>query len=77
MPWVQPASRTKIQGKGEACGVRRRKVAARSLGAHSMCTTSGRGVAQSIRLGQVLEASKQRAKAHQSSKAPVGGEGWD
>eukprot|EP00955_Chlamydomonas_euryale_P108615 365861-Chlamydomonas_euryale.AAC.43 len=38
---------------------------------------SGRGVAQSSRLRQVLGASKQDAEAHQSSKAPVDAEGWD
>eukprot|EP00955_Chlamydomonas_euryale_P056988 356623-Chlamydomonas_euryale.AAC.10 len=53
-----------IQGKGKACGVGRCKVAARSVGAHVMCTTSGRRVAQSNRLGQVLGASKQLATTH-------------
>eukprot|EP00955_Chlamydomonas_euryale_P000248 2947-Chlamydomonas_euryale.AAC.1 len=37
---------TKHTRKGEACGV----VAARSLGAHSMCTMPGRGAAQSSRI---------------------------
>eukprot|EP00955_Chlamydomonas_euryale_P090705 364564-Chlamydomonas_euryale.AAC.6 len=39
-----------IQGKGEACGVGRRTLAARSLGAPCMCTMLGRGAAQSSRL---------------------------
>eukprot|EP00955_Chlamydomonas_euryale_P082185 363683-Chlamydomonas_euryale.AAC.3 len=34
MPRVQTASRTKHPWKGEACGVGRCKLAARSLGAH-------------------------------------------
>eukprot|EP00955_Chlamydomonas_euryale_P040433 351692-Chlamydomonas_euryale.AAC.1 len=63
--------------KGEACGVGRRTVAACSLGAHGMCTLSDRGAAQSSRLKQMPGASKQRAVAHQSNKAPVDAEGWD
>eukprot|EP00955_Chlamydomonas_euryale_P101398 365342-Chlamydomonas_euryale.AAC.1 len=38
---------------------------------------SGRCAAQSSRLKRVLGASKQRAEAHQSNKAPVDAEGWD
>eukprot|EP00955_Chlamydomonas_euryale_P031386 329729-Chlamydomonas_euryale.AAC.1 len=69
-PRVQPASRTKHPRKGKACGVGRRKLAARSLGAHGMCTMSGRGACQSSWLRQVMGASRQRAEAHQSSTAP-------
>eukprot|EP00955_Chlamydomonas_euryale_P014642 157243-Chlamydomonas_euryale.AAC.1 len=75
MPCVQPVSRTKHPRKCEACGVGRRTAAACALSAHGMCTMSVRGAAQSSR--QVLRASKQRAEAHQSSKAPVDAKGWD
>eukprot|EP00955_Chlamydomonas_euryale_P053718 355590-Chlamydomonas_euryale.AAC.1 len=77
MPRVQPASITKHTRKGEACGVGRRTVGASSLGAHGMCTMSGRDAAQLSWLRQVLGASKQHAEAHQSTKAPLDAEGWD
>eukprot|EP00955_Chlamydomonas_euryale_P011801 126769-Chlamydomonas_euryale.AAC.1 len=70
MPRVQPASRTKHPRKGEARGVGLRTVATRSLGAHGMCTMSGKGAAQSSRIRKFLGASKQHAEDHQSSKAP-------